>query len=111
MAPSAHYGSTLAADRDGDGHIEPKEISTIMRCVGTPISDEKARELIDSVDQDKNGKVRARASKPSPQPPRAQLPPRARTRLSLEVDAQPEMQRLGLHLRQGVAMSGPVLRW
>jgi Ca2+-binding EF-hand superfamily protein len=75
VAPSAHYGSTLAADRDGDGHIEPKEISTIMRCVGTPISDEKARELIDSVDQDKNGKVRARASKPSPQPPRAQLPP------------------------------------
>ena len=46
------------ADRDGDGHIEPKEIKTVMGNIGVHVSDEKASAIIASVDTDGNGMVR-----------------------------------------------------
>lgn len=44
-------------DKDGDGHIEPKEIRTVMRNVGVKLSDEESRKLIASVDTDGNGMI------------------------------------------------------
>lgn len=44
-------------DRDGDGHIEAKEISRVMKNLGCPQSDEKIKELIQLVDQDGNDKI------------------------------------------------------
>lgn len=44
-------------DRDGDGHIEPKEIKTVMGNIGVHVSDEKASAIIASVDTDGNGMI------------------------------------------------------
>ena len=44
-------------DRDNDGHIEEKELSTVMRIMGMEPSDAQLRELIKSVDFDNNGKI------------------------------------------------------
>lgn len=44
-------------DRDGDGHIEPKEIKSVMSNLGCPQSDEQIKALIASVDTDGNGKI------------------------------------------------------
>ena len=46
-----------SADRDGDGHIEPKEIKSVMSNLGCPQSDEQIKALIASVDTDGNGKI------------------------------------------------------
>ena len=47
----------LDTDRDNDGHIEEKELSTVMRIMGMEPSDAQLRELIKSVDFDNNGKI------------------------------------------------------
>ena len=47
-----------AADRDGDGHIEAKEISAVMTNLGMEKSIEECQYLIDDVDKDQNGKVK-----------------------------------------------------
>ena len=47
----------LAADRDGDGHIEAKEIQKVMKNVGVSMTDSEAKKLIDAVDEDGNGMV------------------------------------------------------
>lgn len=44
-------------DRDGDGHIEAKELATVMRIMGMEPSDQQLQELIKSVDVDGNGKI------------------------------------------------------
>ena len=53
----------MRPDRDGDGHIEPKEIKTVMSQLGTPISDEQVKVLIAGVDTDGNGMVRTAPSR------------------------------------------------
>jgi len=49
--------SVLAADKDGDGHIEPKEIKRVMHDVGVKISTKEITDLIASVDKDGNGMI------------------------------------------------------
>lgn len=44
-------------DRDGDGHIEAKELATVMRIMGMEPSEQQLQELIQSVDVDGNGKI------------------------------------------------------
>lgn len=44
-------------DRDGDGHIEAKEISAVMTNLGMEKSIEECQYLIDDVDKDQNGKI------------------------------------------------------
>ena len=44
-------------DRDGDGHIEAKELAVVMRIMGMEPSDQQLQDLIKSVDVDGNGKV------------------------------------------------------
>jgi len=44
-------------DRDGDGHIEPREIKTVMANLGCPQNDEQVKHLIASVDTDGNGMI------------------------------------------------------
>merc|ERR1712070_147364 len=44
-------------DRDGDGHIEAKELATVMRIMGMEPSEEQLQNLIKSVDVDGNGKI------------------------------------------------------
>jgi len=44
-------------DRDGDGHIEPKEMRTVMKELGLEITEEKAKKLIAGVDTDGNGMI------------------------------------------------------
>ena len=58
MPPLPHPCARVRPDRDGDGHIEPKEIKTVMSQLGTPISDEQVKVLIQGVDTDGNGMVR-----------------------------------------------------
>ena len=47
----------ITADRDGDGHIEAKEIQKVMKNVGVSMTDSEAKKLIDAVDEDGNGMV------------------------------------------------------
>lgn len=44
-------------DRDGDGHIEAKELATVMRIMGMNPTSEEMTTLIESVDVDGNGKI------------------------------------------------------
>jgi len=44
-------------DRDGDGHIEPKELVKVMRNVGVVMTDEAVKKLIAGVDSDDNGMI------------------------------------------------------
>jgi len=44
-------------DRDGDGHIEPREIQRVMAGVGVELGDAEVKKLIASVDADKSGTV------------------------------------------------------
>lgn len=46
------------ADKDGDGHIEPKEIQKIMGGMGLDLSKEDVSKLIGNVDEDGSGTVR-----------------------------------------------------
>ena len=57
-----HHGPTrmppcVPADRDGDGHIEAKELETVMRIMGMNPTSEEMTTLIESVDVDGNGKI------------------------------------------------------
>ena len=47
----------VPADRDGDGHIEAKELATVMRIMGMNPTSEEMTTLIESVDVDGNGKI------------------------------------------------------
>lgn len=49
--------SASLSDKDGDGHIEPKEIRTVMRNIGVRMDENAIKALIASVDADGNGKV------------------------------------------------------
>jgi len=44
-------------DRDGDGHIEPKELQRVMGDIGCPVDYEEVQKLISGVDVDGNGKI------------------------------------------------------
>lgn len=44
-------------DKDGDGHIQPKEIVKVMKNVGTILTTEQAEKLIEGVDKDGNGMI------------------------------------------------------
>lgn len=44
-------------DRDGDGHIEAKELATVMRIMGMEPTEQQLQDLITSVDIDGNGKI------------------------------------------------------
>lgn len=54
----------LVADRDGDGHIEPKEIKRVMKDVGVRLEDEQIKEKIRAVDKDNNGMVGGQRTAP-----------------------------------------------
>ena len=61
----------VSADRDGDGHIEAKELSIVMRIMGMEPSEQQLQELVESVDNDGNGKVGPASPTLSPRPCRA----------------------------------------
>lgn len=44
-------------DRDGDGHIEAKELGTVMRIMGMEPTSEQLNTLVESIDVDGNGKI------------------------------------------------------
>lgn len=44
-------------DRDGDGHIEAKELRTVMNVMGISPTDEQLTEMIGAVDTDGNGAI------------------------------------------------------
>jgi len=44
-------------DRDGDGHIEAKELATVMRIMGMEPTSEQLQSLVESIDVDGNGKI------------------------------------------------------
>jgi calmodulin len=44
-------------DKDGDGTITTKELGTVMRSLGQNPSDEDLQEMIEEVDEDKNGTI------------------------------------------------------
>lgn len=50
-------GAFRKFDRDGDGHIEPKEIRKVMSNLGCPMSEKEAQALIAGVDTDGNGMI------------------------------------------------------
>lgn len=47
----------VPADRDGDGHIEAKELGTVMRIMGMEPTSEQLNTLVESIDVDGNGKI------------------------------------------------------
>ena len=47
----------VRADRDGDGHIEPKELARVMSDLGCPQTKERIAEIIQGVDTDGNGMI------------------------------------------------------
>ena len=47
----------VSADRDGDGHIEAKELATVMRIMGMEPTSEQLQSLVESIDVDGNGKI------------------------------------------------------
>ena len=46
-----------AFDKDGNGSITTKELGTVMRSLGQNLSDAEIKEVIDEVDEDKNGTI------------------------------------------------------
>ena len=46
-----------AFDKDGNGSITTKELGTVMRCLGQNLSEAEIKEMIDIVDEDKNGTI------------------------------------------------------
>ena len=44
-----------AFDKDGNGSITTKELGTVMRSLGQNLSEAEIKEVIDEVDEDKNG--------------------------------------------------------
>ena len=57
LSPPLFSARPRAADRDGDGHIDPDELSTVMGRMGMQPTDAQLKELIESVDFDNNGKI------------------------------------------------------
>jgi len=51
------YAAFRKFDRDGDGHIEPKEIRRVMKDMGFLMSEDEAKKLIAGVDTDGNGMI------------------------------------------------------
>ena len=51
------YATCVSADRDGDGHIEAKELATVMRIMGMEPTSEQLHSLVESIDVDGNGKI------------------------------------------------------
>ena len=46
-----------AFDKDGSGSITTKELGTVMRSLGQNLNESEIREIIDEVDEDKNGTI------------------------------------------------------
>ena len=46
-----------AFDKDGNGSITTKELGTVMRSLGQNLSEAEIKEVIDEVDEDKNGTI------------------------------------------------------
>ena len=46
-----------AFDKDGNGSITTKELGTVMRSLGQNLSEAEIKEMIDIVDEDKNGTI------------------------------------------------------
>ncbi len=46
-----------AFDKDGNGSITTKELGTVMRSLGQNLSETEIKEVIDEVDEDKNGTI------------------------------------------------------
>ena len=46
-----------AFDKDGNGSITTKELGTVMRSLGQNLSEAEIKEIIDEVDEDKNGVI------------------------------------------------------
>ena len=46
-----------AFDKDGNGSITTKELGTVMRSLGQNLSEGEIKEIIDEVDEDKNGTI------------------------------------------------------
>ena len=46
-----------AFDKDGNGSITTKELGTVMRSLGQNLSEQEIKEIIDEVDEDKNGVI------------------------------------------------------
>ena len=44
-------------DKDGNGSITTKELGTVMRSLGQNLSESEIKEIIDEVDEDKNGTI------------------------------------------------------
>ena len=64
--PWVHAYDVVRADRDGDGHIEHKELAVVMRIMGMQPSKQQLDDLIKSVDRDGNGKVGPTSRTPPP---------------------------------------------
>ena len=46
-----------AFDKDGNGSITTRELGTVMRSLGQNLSEAEIKEMIDIVDEDKNGTI------------------------------------------------------
>ena len=46
-----------AFDKDGSGSITSKELGTVMRSLGQNLNESEIKEIIDEVDEDKNGTI------------------------------------------------------
>jgi len=46
-----------AFDKDGSGSITTKELGTVMRSLGQNLNESEIKEIIDEVDEDKNGTI------------------------------------------------------
>ena len=46
-----------AFDKDGNGSITTKELGTVMRSLGQNLTEAEIKEIIDEVDEDKNGVI------------------------------------------------------
>ena len=46
-----------AFDKDGSGSITAKELGTVMRSLGQNLNESEIKEIIDEVDEDKNGTI------------------------------------------------------
>ncbi|OWF37200.1 calmodulin-A-like [Mizuhopecten yessoensis] len=44
-------------DRDGNGYLDPAELSVALRCLGEQLSEEEVKELIKAADQDGDGLI------------------------------------------------------
>lgn len=78
----------LRADRDGNGSIEAKELSSVMRRLGLTHNAEHVQEMLDAVDLDHNGKVSEDETR---KPWHRALPSLGRAALSLNRRDEPSL--------------------